>query len=119
MSTTKPEPAGLAAGSRPREARRGLFLTFEGPEGSGKATQARMLAAKLRKLGHTGLETQEPGGTPIGMQIRRVLLDAKNHELCPTAEMLLMFPNRAQDDDQWLLPSLVRGEIVVFAPVAA
>jgi dTMP kinase len=93
--------------------KRGLFLTFEGPEGSGKSTQARVLAAKLRKLGHTVLETQEPGGTPIGMQIRRVLLDAKNHDLCPTAELLLMFANRAQNVDQWILPALARGEIVV------
>src|SRR5258708_20088197 len=96
--------------------KRGLFLTFEGPEGSGKSTQARVLAANLRKLGHTVLETQEPGGTPIGMQIRRVLLDAKNQDLCPTTELLLMFANRAQNVDQWILPALARGEIVVSDP---
>ena len=92
---------------------RGFFLTLEGPEGSGKSTQARVLAQRLRKQGHTVLESQEPGGTPIGMQIRRVLLDAKNQDLCPTAELLLMFANRAQNVDQWILPALARGEIVI------
>jgi dTMP kinase len=92
---------------------RGLFITLEGPEGSGKSTQSRMLAARLRKEGHAVLESVEPGGTPIGQQIRRVLLDAKNQELCPTAELLLMFACRAQNVDQWILPALARGEIVV------
>jgi dTMP kinase len=72
-----------------------------------------MLAARLRSKGHTVLESVEPGGTPIGQQIRRVLLDAKNQELCPTAELLLMFACRAQNVDQWILPALARGEIVV------
>jgi dTMP kinase len=54
---------------------RGIFLTLEGPEGSGKSTQARLLASRLRSAGRTVLETAEPGGTPIGLQIRRVLLD--------------------------------------------
>src|SRR5438128_5865442 len=93
--------------------RRGLFLTFEGPEGSGKSTQSRLLAARLRSLGHDVLETAEPGGTPIGMQIRRVLLDGKNHDLCPTAELLLMFACRAQNVDQWILPALAAGRIVI------
>ena len=59
------------------------------------------------------LETAEPGGTPIGMQIRRVLLDAKNQELCPTAELLLMFAARAQNVDQCILPALAEGCVVV------
>ncbi len=92
---------------------RGLFLTLEGPEGSGKSTQLRMLAQRLRAAGHDVLETAEPGGTPIGLQIRRVLLDAKNQELSPTAELLLMFAARAQNIDQWILPALAAGRVVV------
>jgi dTMP kinase len=94
-------------------ARRGLFLTFEGPDGSGKSTQLRMLAAKLRDMGREVIETAEPGGTPIGLQIRRVLLDARNRELCPTAELLLMFASRAQNVDECILPALAKGQIVI------
>lgn len=93
--------------------KRGLFITFEGPDGSGKSSQLRMLAERLRAEGWDVLETQEPGGTPIGLQIRRVLLDAANQELCPTAELLLMFAARAQNVDQWILPALAKGTIVL------
>ena len=92
---------------------RGRFITFEGPEGSGKSTQLRMLGERLRKAGHDVLETWEPGGTPIGVQIRHVLLDAKNRELCPTAELLLMFASRAQNVDQLILPALSAGRTVL------
>lgn len=92
---------------------RGIFITFEGPEGSGKSTQLRLLAEHLCNVGHAVLETAEPGGTPIGQQIRRVLLDSKNQDLCPTAELLLMFASRAQNVDQAILPALARGEIVL------
>ena len=94
-------------------AARGVFLTFEGPEGSGKSTQLRLLAARLRELGREVLETAEPGGTPIGMQIRRVLLDAANRELRPTTELLLMFAARAQNVEQLILPGLAAGRIVL------
>jgi len=92
---------------------RGRFITFEGPEGSGKSTQLRLLGERLRKAGQDVLETQEPGGTPIGIQIRHVLLDAKNRELCPTAELLLMFASRAQNVDQLILPALSAGRTVL------
>jgi dTMP kinase len=92
---------------------RGRFITFEGPEGSGKSTQLRMLGERLRKSGQDVLETQEPGGTAIGIQIRHVLLDAKNRELCPTAELLLMFASRAQNVDQVILPALSAGRTVL------
>jgi dTMP kinase len=92
---------------------RGRFITFEGPEGSGKSTQLRLLGERLRSAGRDVLETQEPGGTPIGVQIRHVLLDAKNRELCPTAELLLMFASRAQNVDQAILPALSAGRIVL------
>jgi dTMP kinase len=93
--------------------KRGLFITFEGPEGSGKSTQLRLLGKRLRAANREVLETAEPGGTPIGLQIRRVLLDAKNQELCPTAELLLMFAARAQNVDQAILPALGEGRIVI------
>lgn len=108
MSTTKPQEPGRRA----RNAR-GLFITFEGPDGSGKSTQLRLLGKRLRGAHHDVLETAEPGGTPIGIQIRRVLLDAKNQELSPTAELLLMFAARAQNVDQWILPALAAGKIVL------
>ena len=91
----------------------GVFITFEGPDGSGKSTQARLLAARLRASGYRILESVEPGGTPIGRQIRRILLDPANQELCPTAELLLMFAARAQNVEQWILPALAEGKIVL------
>ena len=93
--------------------KRGWFITLEGPDGSGKSTQLRLLGKRLRGARYDVLETAEPGGTPIGMQIRRVLLDAKNQELCPTAELLLMFAARAQNIDQCILPALAAGRVVV------
>ncbi len=92
---------------------RGLFITFEGPEGSGKSTQLGMLAVRLREAGKKVFETAEPGGTPIGMQIRRVLLDAQNREMRPVTELLLMFACRAQNVDEWILPALAEGQIVL------
>jgi dTMP kinase len=93
--------------------KRWLFVSFEGPDGSGKSTQARMLAERLRSEGHDVLESVEPGGTPIGRQIRRILLDPANQELTPTAELLLMFAARAQNVDQWILPALADGKTVI------
>jgi dTMP kinase len=67
----------------------------------------------LREEGRKVLETVEPGGTAIGLQIRRVLLDAKNLEMRPTTELLLMFAARAQNVDEAILPALSRGEVVL------
>jgi dTMP kinase len=94
-------------------ANRALFITFEGMDGSGKTTQMRRLAARLRGMGRTVIETVEPGGPPIAMQIRRILLDAANQELGPTTEVLLYFASRAQNVDEWIAPALSRGEIVL------
>jgi dTMP kinase len=91
----------------------GLFITFEGMDGSGKTTQMHRLAARLRALGRTVLETYEPGGPPVAMKIRRILLDAANQELSPTTEILLYFASRAQNVDEWITPALSRGEIVL------
>src|ERR1700683_2465099 len=105
MSTT----SGGAGGPK----RRGLFITFEGPDGSGKSTQARLLAERLRSEGHAVLESAEPGGTRIGQQIRRILLDPVYSELRPTAELLLMFAARAQNVEESILPALEQGQIVI------
>ena len=91
----------------------GLFITFEGVDGSGKSTQMRRFAQHLRSLGHTVVETVEPGGTPVGAQIRAILLDPANTALGPRAELLLYFAARAQNVDEILEPALARGEIVL------
>lgn len=91
----------------------GWFITFEGMDGSGKTTQMRRLAERLRARGRVVLETAEPGGTAIGRAIRRILLDAANQELSPTAELLLYFASRAQNVDELILPAIGRGEIVL------
>jgi len=90
-----------------------LFITFEGMDGSGKTTQMHRLAERLRGMGRTVLETVEPGGPPIAMKIRRILLDSANQELSATTELLLYFASRAQNVDEWILPALARGEIVL------
>src|SRR5690242_14053628 len=92
---------------------RGLFITFEGMDGSGKTTQMHRLAERLRAMGRTVLETVEPGGPPIATKIRRILLDSANQELSPTTELLLYFASRAQNVDEWIVPALERGEIVL------
>src|SRR5436190_19523508 len=91
----------------------GIFITFEGMDGSGKSTQIRRLAARLRDMGRTVIETVEPGGPPIAMKIRRILLDSANQELSPVAELLLYFASRAQNVDEVIRPALCRGEIVI------
>jgi dTMP kinase len=90
-----------------------LFITFEGLDGSGKTTQMTRLAARLRSLGRVVVETREPGGTRIGSQIRRILLDAAHHELHPTAELLLYFASRAQNVEEVIRPALDAGNIVL------
>lgn len=92
---------------------RGRFITFEGMDGSGKTTQMHRLAARLRGRGHVVLETTEPGGPPVAMKIRRILLDSANQDLSPTAEILLYFASRAQNVDEWILAALDRGEVVL------
>ena len=93
--------------------KRGRFITFEGIDGSGKSTQMRLLAERLRAEGHDVFEGVEPGGTAIGQQIRRILLDAANQDLRPTAELLLYFASRAQNVDECILPALAAGQVVL------
>lgn len=90
-----------------------LFITFEGLDGSGKSTQITELTRRLAAAGYQPLITIEPGGTEIGAQIRRILLDSRNNALCPTAELLLYFASRAQNVQQVILPALGQGQIVI------
>jgi dTMP kinase len=92
---------------------RGLFITFEGTEGSGKTTQRRLLVKRLRNCGYAVTENQEPGATRIGRQIRRILLDPAHQEMAPATELLLMFASRTQAAAEIIIPALERGEIVV------
>lgn len=91
----------------------GLFVTFEGPEGSGKTVQLRLLAAFLREQGLDPLATREPGGTRIGDRIRAVLLDRAHTEMLPLTEFLLFSAARAQHVGQVIRPHLARGGIVL------
>ncbi|MEO8659688.1 MAG: dTMP kinase [Bryobacteraceae bacterium] len=92
---------------------RGLFFSFEGMDGSGKSTQLPLLVQHLEAEGYPVLVTVEPGGTEIGKQIRRILLDSRNQELRPTAELLLYFAARAQNVDELIMPALAEGTIVI------
>lgn len=92
---------------------RGWFVTFEGLDGCGKTTQIERLEARLRAQGREVVLAVEPGGTRIGAQIRRILLDSANQELCATAEMLLYFASRAQNVEEVILPALARGAVVL------
>ena len=90
-----------------------LFVTFEGPDGSGKTTQMQLLADWLRGRGFDVLTTREPGGTSIGDQIRAILHDPKNADMRPATEALLFSASRAQIVDQVIRPALRRGQIVL------
>jgi dTMP kinase len=90
-----------------------LFITLEGPEGSGKSTHASRLAEYLRSKGRDVLLTREPGGTSIGDQIRAVLNDHTNAAMQPRAEILLFCASRAQLVSQMIRPHLARGGTVV------
>ncbi len=91
----------------------GLFITFEGPEGSGKTTQIRLLAEWLRHSGCDVLTTREPGGTRIGDAIRALLLDPDHDEMSPAAEILLFSASRAQLVSEVIRPQLERDGVVV------
>ena len=90
-----------------------MFITLEGPEGSGKTSHIPHLVEFLREKGHTVFPTREPGGTSISEQIRDVLHDMKNAEMHPRTETLLYQAARAQIVEQVIKPRLADGEIVI------
>ena len=92
---------------------RGTFITFEGMDGCGKTTQLRILASYLRGRGRKVLETVEPGGTDIGQQIRRILLDPASSAIHARTELLLYFASRAQNVHEVILPALQDGSVVL------
>ncbi len=95
------------------EKRPGRFITFEGPDGSGKTAQLDLLVDELIQAGYPVLRTREPGGTPIGDQIRATLLDLKNTAMVDRTEALLYQAARAQLVDEVIKPHLAKGGIVV------
>jgi dTMP kinase len=90
-----------------------MFITFEGPEGSGKSSHLAALAQYLESLGYPVYRTREPGGTAIGEQIRAVIHDLRNREMHPRTETLLYQAARAQLVEQEIRPRLARGEWVL------
>jgi len=92
---------------------RGLFITLEGLDGSGKTTQINRLAAWLKKRGHTPVVTRQPGGTATGDRIRELVLDSRSSGLAPMTEMALMFADRAQTIAEVIRPALDAGKLVL------
>ncbi len=92
---------------------KGLFITFEGIEGCGKSTQAKLLAEYLRNQGKVVFLTREPGGPKISEQIREILLSTKNNEMLPETEVLLYMASRSQHTGEWIIPALEQGKIVI------
>ncbi|NYE36735.1 dTMP kinase [Nocardioides cavernae] len=92
---------------------RGLFVCFEGGEGAGKSTQSRLLHDWLVEHGATVLLTFEPGDTPVGKELRRIVLDPATGELSDRTEALLYAADKAEHVDHVVLPALARGEVVI------
>jgi len=92
---------------------RGLFISFEGGEGTGKSTQIERLATLFRALGREVLVTREPGGNPIAERIRARLVSYDIRGIAPLAELLLYAASRAEHTQQTILPALARGAVVL------
>lgn len=92
---------------------RGLFITFEGPDGSGKSTQIRLLSEWLSGRGHEVVVTREPGGCKVAEEIREVILDIRHTDMTPVTEALLYAAARAQHVHEVILPALEKGKTVI------
>lgn len=90
-----------------------MFITLEGPEGSGKTSQLPALADHLRNLGYDLVVTREPGGTTVGDQIREVLMNLENVSIVPRTEILLFLAARAQHVEGLIRPALHAGKVVI------
>ena len=97
----------------PRYAESGVFVCFEGGEGSGKSTQARLLSEWLQGEGYAVRLTHEPGDTPVGVELRRIVLSPETGALSPRTEALLYIADKAEHVDEVVQPALDRGEVVV------
>lgn len=91
----------------------GLFFSFEGPDGSGKSTQAHRIATWLRLHSYTVSETREPGGTPLGDRLRELILDPASPSATPLAMALLLSASRAQLLSEVIRPALAAGDLVL------
>jgi dTMP kinase len=91
----------------------GVFVCFEGGEGTGKSTQARALDSRLVERGYPTVLTFEPGDTPVGKELRRIVLDPETGELSHRTEVLLYAADKAEHVDTVVLPALERGQVVV------
>lgn len=92
----------------------GVFVCFEGGEGSGKSTQSSLLVEALSARGLTVMATREPGGTPVGATLRQILLDPATGALADKTEALLYAADKAEHIDTLVMPALSRGEVVVM-----
>lgn len=92
---------------------KGKFITFEGCEGSGKSTQIRLLSQYLDKKNIPYITTREPGGSAISEQIRKIILDGRNMEMCGECEALLYAASRIQHIKDTVLPALNEGKLVI------
>ena len=90
-----------------------MFISFEGMEGSGKSSALEILANELQRDGRRILQTREPGGSRLGRELRAILLNSQNNDICPETELFLYLADRAQHVHSIIRPALERGDIVL------
>jgi len=109
----KGESSGCCEIASHSDQAKGLFITFEGIEGSGKSTQVRLLVQYLKERALPYITTREPGGTVIAEAIRSILLNPEYAEMKPETELMLYCASRAQHTGELILPTLAEGKIVI------